>query len=164
MHTINAPLLMCHGQQYPFFDSLPFGASCVHSACSRRTFSEPLPDVVAPSARSSLRLAAEQQRLGLQVGGARAARIAQRQGMSISPAPVLRLVRRTPVAEHATRAARARATSASTTTRSEPTGKERARPTTTGATANATGCVVAAPSARCTLWGATSGAQAHGGS
>lgn len=75
---------------------------CALPACWRRTFSEPLPEVVAPSARRSVRLAAEQQRLGLQVGGAVAARIAQRQGVPISPATVLRLGRRTPLAEHAT--------------------------------------------------------------
>jgi transposase len=75
---------------------------CPHPACPRRTFSEPLPEVVAPSARRSLRLATEQRQLGLQVGGAVAARIAQRQGMPVSPATILRLVRRTPVAERAT--------------------------------------------------------------
>jgi len=57
---------------------------------------------VAPSARRSLRLANEQRQLGLQVGGSAAARIAQRQGMSISPATILRLVRRTRLSEPAT--------------------------------------------------------------
>jgi len=75
---------------------------CTHSGCPRRTFSEPLPEVVAPSARRSLRLANEQRQLGLQVGGSAAARIAQRQGMSISPATILRLVRRTRLSEPAT--------------------------------------------------------------
>jgi transposase len=75
---------------------------CPHPACPRRTFSEPLPEVVAPSARRSLRLATEQRQLGLQVGGAVAARIAERQGMPVSPATILRLVRRTQVAERAT--------------------------------------------------------------
>jgi transposase len=75
---------------------------CRNPACPRATFSEPLPEVVAPSARRSIRLATEQRQLGLQVGGAVAARIAQRQGMPVSPATVLRLVRRTQVTEHAT--------------------------------------------------------------
>jgi transposase len=75
---------------------------CRNLACPRATFSEPLPEVVAPSARRSLRLANEQRQLGLQVGGSVAARIAQRQGMSVSPATILRLVRRTRVAERAT--------------------------------------------------------------
>src|SRR5262245_5561561 len=56
---------------------------CTHSDCPRRTFSEPLPEVVTPSARRWLRLANEQRQLGLQAGGAMAARIAQRQGMPV---------------------------------------------------------------------------------
>src|SRR6476659_891542 len=75
---------------------------CTHSDCPRATFSEPLPEVVAPSARRSLRLANEQRQLGLQSGGEMAARIATRQGMPVSPATILRLVRRTRVAERAT--------------------------------------------------------------
>jgi transposase len=78
-------------------------ALCLHpSNLSRATFSEPLPEVVAPSARRSVRLATEQRQLGLHVGGAVAARIAQRQGMPVSPATVLRLVRRTQLTEHTT--------------------------------------------------------------
>jgi len=57
---------------------------------------------VAPSARRSVRLANEQRQLGLQVGGAVAARIAHRQGMPVSPATILRLVRRTQLPEPAT--------------------------------------------------------------
>jgi transposase len=72
---------------------------CTHSDCPRATFSEPLPEVVAPAARRSLRLANEQRQLGLQTGGEMAARIATRQGMPVSPATILRLVRRTRVAE-----------------------------------------------------------------
>ncbi len=72
---------------------------CRHPDCPRRTFSEPLPEVVAPSARRSLRLANEQRQLGLQVGGAVAARVAQRQGMPVSSATILRLVRRTRLPE-----------------------------------------------------------------
>ena len=75
---------------------------CIHPACPRATFSEPLPEVVAPSARRSVRLANEQRQLGLQVGGETAARIAQRQGMPVSPATILRLVRRTQLPESAT--------------------------------------------------------------
>jgi len=75
---------------------------CRHPACPRATFSEPLPEVVAPSARRSLRLANEQRQLGLQTGGEMAARIATRQGMPVSPATILRLVRRTRVADRAT--------------------------------------------------------------
>jgi transposase len=76
--------------------------SCRHPACSRATFSESLLEVVAPSARRSLRLANEQRQLGLQVGGAVAARTAQRQGMKASPSTILRLIRRTQLPERLT--------------------------------------------------------------
>jgi transposase len=75
---------------------------CRNPACPRATFSEPLPEVVAPSARRSVRLATEQRQLGLQVGGAVASRIALRQGMPVSPATILRLVRRTRLTEPTT--------------------------------------------------------------
>ena len=75
---------------------------CRHPACPRATFSEPLPEVVAPSARRSVRLANEQRQLGQEVGGSVAARIAQRQGMPASPTSILRLVRRTRLPEAAT--------------------------------------------------------------
>lgn len=75
---------------------------CTYSDCPRRTFSESLPEVVAPSARRSVRLTDEQRQLGLQIGGSVAARVAQRQGMPGSPSTILRLVRRTPVAERVT--------------------------------------------------------------
>src|SRR3954464_5714043 len=63
---------------------------CRHPACPRATFCEPLPEVVAASARRSMRLANEQRQLGLQSGGEMAARIAKRQGMTGKPAPILR--------------------------------------------------------------------------
>ena len=72
---------------------------CRHPACPRATFSEPLPEVVAPFARRSLRLANEQRQVGLQVGGSVAARIAQRQGMPTSLTTILRLIRRTQLPE-----------------------------------------------------------------
>lgn len=72
---------------------------CAADTCTRRTFSEPLPEVVTPAARRSLRLADEQRQLGLQAGGNGASRIAQRQGMPVSPATVLRLLRTTPLSE-----------------------------------------------------------------
>jgi transposase len=75
---------------------------CTYSDCPRRTFSEPLPEIVASSARRSVRLADAQRQLGLHVGVSVAARIAQRQGMPVSPSTILRLVRRTRVAERAT--------------------------------------------------------------
>jgi len=70
---------------------------CSKAACPRVTFAEPLPEVVARSARRTRRLADEQGRLGLDVGGELGARIAHRQGMPTSPDTLLRLVRRATV-------------------------------------------------------------------
>jgi transposase len=75
---------------------------CDNVACPRVTFSEPLPEVVAPFARRSRRLADEQRRLGLDVGGELGARIAQRQGMPVSPDTLLRLARRARLPERPT--------------------------------------------------------------
>jgi transposase len=67
---------------------------CDNAACPRVTFAEPLPEVVARSARRTTRLADEQRHLALDVGGQMGARIAQRQGMPVSPDTLLRLARR----------------------------------------------------------------------
>lgn len=48
-------------------------------------------------ARRTTRLRTEQRRLGLEVGGEAGARLAQRQGMPVSPATLLRLARRDPL-------------------------------------------------------------------
>jgi transposase len=69
---------------------------CVSASCPRLTFSERLPDLVRPYARRTRRLSAEQRRLGLEIGGEPGARLAQRQGMPVSPDTLLRLARRDP--------------------------------------------------------------------
>lgn len=56
---------------------------CPRPTCARVTFSEPVPTVVAPFARRTVRLSTEQRQLGLDVGGEVGARTAQRQGMPI---------------------------------------------------------------------------------
>ena len=75
---------------------------CGNVVCPRVTFSEPLPEVVAPFARRSRRLADEQRRLGLDVGGELGARIAHRHGMPVSPDTLLRLARRARLPERPT--------------------------------------------------------------
>jgi len=70
---------------------------CNQAACPQRTFCERLPDLVAAGARRTTRLRTEQRRLGLEVGGEAGARLAQRQGMPVSPATLLRLARRAPL-------------------------------------------------------------------
>jgi transposase len=70
---------------------------CDQMTCSQRAFCERLPDLVAAGARRTTRLRTEQRRLGLEVGGEAGARLAQRQGMPVSPATLLRLARRDPL-------------------------------------------------------------------
>lgn len=69
---------------------------CLTPACPRLTFSERLPGFVAPYARRTNRLSAEQRRLGLEIGAESGARLAQRQGMPVSPDTLLRFARREP--------------------------------------------------------------------
>jgi len=75
---------------------------CANAVCPRVTFAEPLPEVVAPFARRSTRLADEQRQLGLDVGGEAGKRIAQRHGMPASPDTLLRLARRARLPERPT--------------------------------------------------------------
>lgn len=70
---------------------------CLSPACSARTFSEPLPELLAPRAQRTNRLSLTLQQLALALGGEAGARQSQRQGMSTSPATLLRLTRRIPV-------------------------------------------------------------------
>jgi transposase len=69
---------------------------CDNPACSHQTFSETVPGMVVPFARRTVRVAAEQRQLGIDVGEEVGARIAKRQGMPVSADTILRLVRRGP--------------------------------------------------------------------
>ena len=71
---------------------------CRNPACPRLVFTERQPALVAPSARRTLRLWAEQRQLALDQGGLPGARTAARQGMPISARTLLRFVRGTPFA------------------------------------------------------------------
>ena len=75
---------------------------CEHTACPRKTFAGPLPDLVAPHARRTDRLAAAQVRVGLAVGAEPGARLLGWLRMSTSPDTVLRLIHRHPLVEVAT--------------------------------------------------------------
>jgi transposase len=66
---------------------------CTNPRCVRTTFVERLPAVVAPFARRTVRLAQTQCAIGVALGGEAGARLAQRQGMPVSPDTLLRLVR-----------------------------------------------------------------------
>ena len=68
---------------------------CANTDCPRRIFTERLPEVVRPWARRSERLADVQRHLGLALGGAAGARLADRLAMPVSGTTLLRLVGRT---------------------------------------------------------------------
>jgi len=70
---------------------------CRNAACSRRTFVERLPGLVAPHAHRTHRLAAAQGRVGVAMGGEAGTRMLRHLGMPASGDTVLRLVRRLPL-------------------------------------------------------------------
>jgi transposase len=70
---------------------------CRNAACSRRTFAERLPELVAPYARRTRRLAEAQGGVGAALGGEASARLLPRLAMPASADTVLRLVRRIPL-------------------------------------------------------------------
>lgn len=75
--------------------------ACRNPACPRRTFSERPPDVARPHARRSERLREVQRHLGLALGGAPAARLAQRLAMPASADTLIRLARAAPLPSRA---------------------------------------------------------------
>jgi transposase len=76
--------------------------SCRNPVCPRRTFAEPLPNLLAPRARRTRRLATAQGWVGVTCGGEAGARLLHRLGMPASADTVLRLVRAIPLPERAT--------------------------------------------------------------
>ena len=70
---------------------------CRQAKCARRTFAERLPELVAPHARRTRRLAAAQARVGVALGGSAGSRLLHHLAMPGSTDTVLRLVRRLPL-------------------------------------------------------------------
>jgi transposase len=66
---------------------------CRNSTCTRRMFTERLPDVVAVYARNTSRVVAALRAIGVALGGNAGARLAARLQLPTSPATLLRLVR-----------------------------------------------------------------------
>ncbi|MBV9750602.1 MAG: ISL3 family transposase [Acetobacteraceae bacterium] len=66
---------------------------CRNTACARQTFAERLPELVAPRARRTRRLAEAQGRVGAVLGGEASSRLLSRLAMPASAATVLRSVR-----------------------------------------------------------------------
>src|SRR4051794_15018613 len=70
---------------------------CRNPSCARRTFAEPLPDLVRPRARRTNRLSQAQSRIGVALGGNGGARLTAHLSMPASAATVLRLVKALPM-------------------------------------------------------------------
>ena len=69
---------------------------CRKTTCSRRIFTERLPDVARPWARWTLRLTARLLAIGLALGGAEGVRLSQAFGLIVSRNTLLRVIRRAP--------------------------------------------------------------------
>lgn len=69
---------------------------CTVRSCSRRIFTERLPEIVVPYARRSTRLGEILQLIGFALGGEAGSRLVERLRMTVSPSTLLRLVRRAP--------------------------------------------------------------------
>ena len=72
---------------------------CKTPSCTRRIFTERLPGVVAPRARTTERLSMLLQAIAFAFGGEAGARLAKRIGLATSPATLISLIRRTPLPE-----------------------------------------------------------------
>lgn len=72
---------------------------CDNPACEKKTFTERLPEIVAPHKRRTERLANKQRKVGLEFGGEGGARMLTELMMPLSGATVLRLIREGEVAE-----------------------------------------------------------------
>ena len=70
---------------------------CDNKKCERRLFAERLPDVTAPWARRTTRLAGRLTAVGLALGGAAGVRLGRKLGLNASRNTLLRLIRRAPM-------------------------------------------------------------------
>jgi transposase len=73
---------------------------CPQTGCSRRVFTERLPDLVKAYARKTTRLHEVLQLVGFALGGKAGARLIQRLGMTASPTTLLRYIRGAATATH----------------------------------------------------------------
>jgi transposase len=73
---------------------------CPHNGCSRRIFTERLPDLVKPYARKTARLHEVLELVGFALGGKAGARLISRLGMNASPTTLLRYIRGAVTATH----------------------------------------------------------------
>ncbi|MBO0784103.1 MAG: ISL3 family transposase, partial [Ktedonobacteraceae bacterium] len=75
---------------------------CLNPDCQRKIFTERLPNVVAPYAHRTLRLAEVFTLIGFALGGEAGKRLAGGMGLATSPDTLLRLLHAQPVQEHLT--------------------------------------------------------------
>ncbi len=75
---------------------------CDNKKCERRLFAERLPDVAAPWARRTTRLAGRLTAVGMALGGAAGVRLGRKLGLNASRNTLLRLIRRAPMPDIAT--------------------------------------------------------------
>ena len=73
---------------------------CVSTNCSRRIFTERLPDVVPPRAHRTARLGSIQCHIGLALGREAGSRLAARLSMPLSGDTLLRLIRAAELEQH----------------------------------------------------------------
>lgn len=73
---------------------------CPHKECSRRVFTERLPDLVKPYARKTTRLHEVLELVGFALGGNAGARLIGRLGMEASSTTLLRYIRGAAIAAH----------------------------------------------------------------
>ena len=70
---------------------------CPTPACPRRIFTERLPGVIAPSARTTSRLTDLLRAIAFALGGEAGARLARQIGVTVHPATLINLIRRAPL-------------------------------------------------------------------
>jgi transposase len=75
---------------------------CLNASCAKRTFAEPLPDLLSFRARRTARLARAQSSIGAALGGEAGARLLLQLSMPVSPATILRTLRTQKTAPFAT--------------------------------------------------------------
>jgi transposase len=117
-----APTALCPGCQHPSArihshyerrpTDLPWGGTplrlllrvrkffCSTPTCPRRIFTERLPGVIAPSARTTTRLTKLLRAIAFALGGEAGARLARQVGVHVSPATLINLIRCTPLSVH----------------------------------------------------------------
>ena len=67
---------------------------CDNLECQATTFGERMPELIAPHAHRTTRLAHQQQQVALESGGEAGVRVLKRLGMATSPDTLLRLIRK----------------------------------------------------------------------